>query len=271
MMTSIQKRLSKMYIDMPLFYKIYIVTSGITYMYFPETKQIIATNTKILIGAELLDQIDKYIRDKHPDQLVLCDTLNTANIVCKIGALGYISNQMKLLGALHNSFVGFGYSVNGFLLKLAINISYYSAVSGSVMSFGSWCCVKIFKNTRETFIRQLPALIESTISRLPNANNVDTLLSGRYRQTKKVLTVEQLDTIAPIKCIGLNNCKKFCPISCSTCLESFDHKTLHRTLPCNHSFHPSCIEKWLLESSTNCPMCRRDISQQQLIANIHLF
>ncbi len=268
-----RNRMGKIYYDTPLLYKIYVVTSGITYAYFPQTQNTILVNTGTLIGAELIEHAEKYVKEQYPDKLVLCDTLSTANIICKIGALGYVSSQMESLVTLHTSFVKFGYIVNSFLLKSVINGAYYSAVYGSVVSFSTWCCVKIFRNTIPTLIESgIAQIVEAIRSQLTNDGgqimaNFIGMLDGLFPQAKKVLTIQQLDTIAPVKCIGLNNCTEFTPICCSTCLDNFDHKTLHRTLPCRHSFHPSCIEKWLLESSTVCPMCRANTYDLLVINN----
>lgn len=50
---------------------------------------------------------------------------------------------------------------------------------------------------------------------------------------------------------------------CSICLNRFDHNPptpIHRRyvkrLPCGHTFHIRCIDRWLLEHIT-CPVCRQ--------------
>ena len=45
--------------------------------------------------------------------------------------------------------------------------------------------------------------------------------------------------------------------TCPICLDDFiDHETIVRSLPCNHIFHPACIDPMLLEYSTLCPLCK---------------
>ncbi|KAG2183185.1 hypothetical protein INT43_006180 [Umbelopsis isabellina] len=45
--------------------------------------------------------------------------------------------------------------------------------------------------------------------------------------------------------------------SCSICLEYFSSMVKVRMLPCNHAFHPGCIDPWLTKHSAECPMCKR--------------
>jgi hypothetical protein len=45
-------------------------------------------------------------------------------------------------------------------------------------------------------------------------------------------------------------------IECPICREPCE---THRTLHCNHQFHPDCIDAWVAQGNLTCPMCRRDI------------
>nr|POF18543.1 receptor likey region, transmembrane domain- and ring domain-containing protein 3 [Quercus suber] len=46
---------------------------------------------------------------------------------------------------------------------------------------------------------------------------------------------------------------------CSICTEDFELGQDQRVLPCNHRFHPACIDPWLLNVSGTCPLCRIDL------------
>lgn len=46
---------------------------------------------------------------------------------------------------------------------------------------------------------------------------------------------------------------------CSICTEDFERGEDVRVLPCNHKFHPPCIDPWLLNVSGTCPLCRIDL------------
>ncbi|KAK7294988.1 hypothetical protein RJT34_17889 [Clitoria ternatea] len=45
---------------------------------------------------------------------------------------------------------------------------------------------------------------------------------------------------------------------CCICLSSYDDGAELRELPCNHHFHCTCIDKWLLINAT-CPLCKFNI------------
>jgi hypothetical protein len=47
--------------------------------------------------------------------------------------------------------------------------------------------------------------------------------------------------------------------SCAICLEEFAPGHVARRLPCCHSFHRDCVDKWL-KSKATCPVCQRGIS-----------
>ena len=64
----------------------------------------------------------------------------------------------------------------------------------------------------------------------------------------------------------LNNIseKKYSEISteentCSICLDIIKQDEIIRQLDCKHVFHTKCIEKYLLEYSCKCPLCRKDV------------
>ena len=46
---------------------------------------------------------------------------------------------------------------------------------------------------------------------------------------------------------------------CSICTEDFEAGQDLRVLPCDHKFHPACIDPWLLNVSGTCPLCRIDL------------
>lgn len=49
---------------------------------------------------------------------------------------------------------------------------------------------------------------------------------------------------------------------CSICTEDFEVGQDQRVLPCDHRFHPECVDPWLLNVSSTCPLCRVDLRPQ---------
>jgi hypothetical protein len=45
---------------------------------------------------------------------------------------------------------------------------------------------------------------------------------------------------------------------CAVCLDSFHVGDPLRLLPCAHTFHRFCVDKWLVEKK-KCPMCKADM------------
>jgi len=43
-------------------------------------------------------------------------------------------------------------------------------------------------------------------------------------------------------------------LGCSICTDDFERGQDVRLLPCNHKFHPACIDPWLLNVSGTCPL-----------------
>uniref|UniRef100_A0A6C0F635 RING-type domain-containing protein n=1 Tax=viral metagenome TaxID=1070528 RepID=A0A6C0F635_9ZZZZ len=47
---------------------------------------------------------------------------------------------------------------------------------------------------------------------------------------------------------------------CSLCLNQIEFNTFKRVLPCGHTYHKKCIDKWLFNyNHFNCPNCRDQI------------
>ncbi|KAJ5642028.1 hypothetical protein N7490_006028 [Penicillium lividum] len=48
--------------------------------------------------------------------------------------------------------------------------------------------------------------------------------------------------------------------SCPICTDDFIKGQDLRVLPCQHQFHPECIDPWLVNVSGTCPLCRIDLN-----------
>lgn len=67
-----------------------------------------------------------------------------------------------------------------------------------------------------------------------------------------VQDVPATDDLLPSSMIPLD----ICPI----CFDPFLSGQDLRVLPCHHGFHASCVDPWLLNSSSQCPLCRVDLN-----------
>ncbi|KAF3551306.1 hypothetical protein DY000_02002938 [Brassica cretica] len=47
-------------------------------------------------------------------------------------------------------------------------------------------------------------------------------------------------------------------ISCAICIEDYRIGDKLRILPCNHKFHVGCVDLWLGQRRSFCPVCKRD-------------
>jgi hypothetical protein len=53
---------------------------------------------------------------------------------------------------------------------------------------------------------------------------------------------------------------QFAQRTCPICLDDFESNvTTVRELPCGHIFHPECVDTFLKESSSLCPMCKKSV------------
>ncbi|TFK89078.1 hypothetical protein K466DRAFT_519611 [Polyporus arcularius HHB13444] len=57
--------------------------------------------------------------------------------------------------------------------------------------------------------------------------------------------------------------------TCPICIVDFEEGDDLRVLPCegHHRFHRECVDQWLLELSSSCPICRQDFQALQTMMN----
>lgn len=60
---------------------------------------------------------------------------------------------------------------------------------------------------------------------------------------------------------------RYCQLSdeCTICLDEFIPGVRCRKLPCEHTFHSTCIARWLIERSAVCPLCKLDLYEEEVI------
>ena len=99
-------------------------------------------------------------------------------------------------------------------------------------------------------------LNDNVLTILTNFNNQISAIKNLSHI--KLLSIEQLEAVAPLKCAGLKNNTNddlYVEETCSICLNDFSIKELHRSLPCRHTFHVDCCDTWVLKHNA-CPICR---------------
>ncbi|RDA87338.1 hypothetical protein CP532_2610 [Ophiocordyceps camponoti-leonardi (nom. inval.)] len=82
----------------------------------------------------------------------------------------------------------------------------------------------------------------------------------RYSQDSQVsaLTVSDMEEPEPVR-EGEDAVDTDGNLGCSICTEDFCVGEDVRVLPCNHQFHPNCVDPWLVNVSGTCPLCRLDL------------
>jgi hypothetical protein len=89
----------------------------------------------------------------------------------------------------------------------------------------------------------------STRSESPEATRADNHGEGSSQVRKPRASVDKADVT--LDAIG----RETCPI----CIVDFEEGDDLRLLPCEgkHRFHQDCVDPWLLELSSSCPICRQ--------------
>lgn len=111
----------------------------------------------------------------------------------------------------------------------------------------------------DTGVETAPATAgpEATDSAVNTAANV----TETARDTTGTAADEHQEGIAPAQALAVgaasgtdNNTSHDENLGCSICTEDFEKGQDLRVLPCNHKFHPECVDPWLLNVSGTCPL-----------------
>ncbi|EEF28458.1 conserved hypothetical protein [Ricinus communis] len=54
--------------------------------------------------------------------------------------------------------------------------------------------------------------------------------------------------------------------ACAVCLSEFTEGESVRNLECKHLFHNGCLDKWLQQCKSTCPLCRNKVVADEVVA-----
>jgi hypothetical protein len=96
---------------------------------------------------------------------------------------------------------------------------------------------------------------------VPETNDtpISTGTAQAVSRTTAPSTEEQHEGIAPaqptvVAASGEDSSSNEEHLGCSICTEDFEKGQDLRVLPCDHKFHPECVDPWLLNVSGTCPL-----------------
>jgi hypothetical protein len=102
-------------------------------------------------------------------------------------------------------------------------------------------------SVRLSFIQNITNMIN--ITNMPNMPNMEDV--------KLVVDSKILETIPKCKYTELQESIKTTNNLCTICQDNFKDDDVVRLLPCEHIYHPECIDDWLKIHSYKCPCCRK--------------
>jgi hypothetical protein len=131
--------------------------------------------------------------------------------------------------------------------------------NGGVVNANSGCTANQAIETDDEKVRPLPSSISSpgTPQTLPSQEkdrgegpSTPKPTSSMHRQYDKPDIMPIRSDLSP-EAMG----RETCPI----CIVDFEEGDDIRVLPCEgkHRFHPECVDQWLLQLSSSCPICRQ--------------
>ena len=88
-----------------------------------------------------------------------------------------------------------------------------------------------------------------------------TIVAPNMEDVKLVVGPEALEKIPISKYADLEDKIKTMNISCTVCQDDFNTEDTVRVLPCEHLYHPDCIDDWLKGHSYKCPCCRKPAAE----------
>jgi len=89
---------------------------------------------------------------------------------------------------------------------------------------------------------------------------IEPPLTTELEDVKVTLTQQQFDNLKTLR-VDTSNLNTFNNKECNICIEHYQCNDHIVHLPCSHFFHKHCIQSWLCEQNTKCPVCRMDVRE----------
>lgn len=243
------------YPTLHLYNKFFLTVYPIIYCCRPDTRDNIHIQLLILTAQISADNIIEYVERKwdfmKPYVQYIKPVITVSTMTC-------ISHQMSLINNNESSMLSrLSMTLCNWIQNVTLNTiswSIYTPIIAGVLYLSVKPIMNSYYNRAQESVRGMMTL--ENINRLINTlNNTVTQIPN----TRTTLTETELLFITPPKFKG-NDSTVLEDVTCAVCLEKVTENNIYRQLPCKHHFHPSCIDKWLLECSDKCPCCNTKVT-----------
>jgi len=237
------------------------------------------TNASKVLGIhtfiEFMPLCIKLFKKYNPRLLSYFTTIDKIFTLSTLGLWTYSLYYLNIL--IHSntySIISYPYSAIYLYYNMVYYITFGACVSSVILSLSikvasQYIIHKINSDFGINGIDEINSYVNNNIGPILNqfANVVNMI---DQTQNRTVLNETTLEEIAPLHCPCIPDPNKTdyapeysIPSTCCVCLEQYNPKQLSRCLPCKHSFHANCIDKWLLEGSACCPICKKIVKPNQ--------
>ena len=121
------------------------------------------------------------------------------------------------------------------------------------------CCICVKRNRARNRYREVPEYATRPAPRRQrgDAEIVESILRHlqEMEENHTALGADRAKSIPETRYLKAWNGEETCAI----CVDDFVKGVRIKTLPCDHKFHSKCIDEWLSNYSSLCPLCKLDL------------
>lgn len=233
--------------------KFLLFTYPFLYVLNSHSRTNIGIQFTILIGKILFNNLFRYLRNKYNNNCIeyfqyLFELSAYISLKYQMSLINH--DELTLINTIHSGICNVLYTS----LRITLIISFVAPIVTTIAllmckPFINYCVSRVQLLIREEIVQERIRQFTETIY---------SIINGSVTENRNVIKENELQIIAPLLC--KSNCaNELKEITCAICLDDVTEKNLYRKLPCDHYFHPQCIDKWLLECSISCPLCKINI------------